>query len=78
MATSTMDSNSFAAAPHEADEGFRRPGLRALHLRLIYLKGTLGVRREEKKDKKFWRGAQVYRLTSLLEIGRRVKCKISF
>ena len=45
---------------------------------LIYLKGTLGIWREEKTDEKFWRGAQVYRHISLLEIGRRVKCKISF
>ena len=48
------------------------------NLSLIYLKGTLGIWREEKTDEKFWRGAQVYRQTSLLEIGRRVKCKISF
>jgi hypothetical protein len=31
-ATSTMDSNSFAAAPHEPDEGVRRPGSHALDL----------------------------------------------
>jgi hypothetical protein len=34
--------------------------------------------REEKTDEKFWRGARVYQQTSLLEIGWRVKCKISF
>jgi hypothetical protein len=49
-----------------------------LQIRLIYLKGPLGIWREEKMDEKFWRGAQVYRQNSLLEIGRRVKCKISF
>jgi hypothetical protein len=45
---------------------------------LIYLKRQLGIWREEKTEKKFRRGAQVYRQISLLEIGRRVKCKISF
>ena len=37
-----------------------------------------GFWREQKTDEKLWRGVEVYRQVSLLEIGRRVKCKISF